>query len=1483
MRFFTRPLQWAFLLIIIFTLYAIGGSLTMDTKHHGSFMASVRAADNPAPSPLPSPSPSSSLTPVAHATPQSILDQKPPLDPAIQAKLAMTKEEILKQAALDQAALRQSSPPQAARAIAGASSGIDIWILSGGPDPSTPMGVDDELYVYLNGTLIFQSPDHYAGPEPYVEFGARSGDRLQVKAFDYFGFGRGLTPLWLYHTPSGKSFKISDGYDGSFFWPWPAREWFFDQTFTIPEVSMEGDSGFHPAHPTVSSQNCNEPSSGVDLLSGCNLHTDIDITTFCIGPPLEFTRSYSSQWSYNGPLGYGWTHSYNTTLKEQPDGSLTETDEVGTIYSYSKRADGTYASPPGRNVIVTKNADGTFVLTEPTQLKKKFSAQGALLALSDVNNNTMTLSYDAVSGRLTTITDASGRSAVLSYYPDGKISKIVDVAQRQVQYFYEGDNLVRVNDILGLDTKYTYTETHKLATITSFDNKNYSFVYNDQGKVVSKTNYAGDSTGITYDPTTRTSVVIDNRGNSTSYIMDEKGRTLSEIDPYGAETKYEWDDNDNITKITDRRGGIQELTHDDRGNVLTHKDQLGKITAFTYNDRNQITSIKDCLDKMVRLVYDAKGNLLKAIDARGTTVVSCTYNSRGERTSMSDALGHTYHFEFDQYGNVIKSKDPYGKETLAAYDMLDRLTSTTNAKGKTTSFEYGVKDQIIKIIYPDRTSTHYDWYPCCKILKSVVDAKLNGTQYFYDAKRRLIKVADAANGETHLEYDKNDNLTAIIDPKTNRSELSYNKTNLLSRIDYPDGTSESFTYYPDGLLKTKTDGNGVTNSFEYDPVGRLVRKLYPDGSKVDFAYDAVGNRTSMSDSTGTYEYSRDDLYRLIGVKIPSGKSIGYSYNDQGLRTGMIDYDHKKYSYKYDKMNRLQTLILPGNEKIGYEFDVLSNLTKVSYPNNTYSAYTFNDMNRLIKISTMKKGLKEKFISGFDYGYDEVGNRVSMEERQLFGRSRKTTYSFDALYRLTSVSYPNHLDESYSYDLAGNRTILETRKMNYVSCFAGWKWDEKACRKFVYFMFHPEYVTYRVNYSYDRANKLLGFKEIKKTNDKDHLEQTVSYEFDGNGNQVKESILNEGCRKPIENIFGYNFDNRLTSALMKGIKNYEFSYNAAGQRIRTVVGNAKEYGNGEDRNGGANRSRCFSQHSAGNITQHLYDGNSLIIDLDAKGKVVASYSYGLGLRAICSNSLKGFYHSDALGSITEITGKDGNAFRSYRYGAWGALTTGENARDSNPFRYVGTYGVRWQDPTLGLYHMGARYYQAQTGRFISRDRGDPHPYAYALSNPVRFIDPVGLQAENSFTSLFEPVIALGEIGSAASAGAAAGAPNIGQQGASSGAGLMLIPNPWTGTSTLSVVVLAALVGYNAYTHLPANTWMINEPWCPGYQQQIWEQWQQSGYQSGVTWETYLESNGIPPKDYWLYIYGLYPRPPVKPNAPTPPWPPFSSPIMRQILN
>jgi RHS repeat-associated protein len=58
---------------------------------------------------------------------------------------------------------------------------------------------------------------------------------------------------------------------------------------------------------------------------------------------------------------------------------------------------------------------------------------------------------------------------------------------------------------------------------------------------------------------------------------------------------------------------------------------------------------------------------------------------------------------------------------------------------------------------------------------------------------------------------------------------------------------------------------------------------------------------------------------------------------------------------------------------------------------------------------------------------------------------------------------------------------------------------------------------------------------------------------------------------------------------------------------------------------------------------------------------------------------------------------------------------------NPFQYAGYYN----DGT-GLYHVGARYYDAAIGRFSQQDPSgqEANAYAYAGDSPVNATDPTG---------------------------------------------------------------------------------------------------------------------------------------------------------------
>ena len=92
-------------------------------------------------------------------------------------------------------------------------------------------------------------------------------------------------------------------------------------------------------------------------------------------------------------------------------------------------------------------------------------------------------------------------------------------------------------------------------------------------------------------------------------------------------------------------------------------------------------------------------------------------------------------------------------------------------------------------------------------------------------------------------------------------------------------------------------------------------------------------------------------------------------------------------------------------------------------------------------------------------------------------------------------------------------------------------------------------------------------------------------------------------------------------------------------------------------------------------------------------------------------------------------KNGKVVAEYTYDAWGNILESKGTMASiNPYRYA---GYRFDEETK-LYYLMARYYNPDTGVFLSLDpvRGDTmnpvtmNGYNYANNNPVMMVDPDG---------------------------------------------------------------------------------------------------------------------------------------------------------------
>ena len=110
----------------------------------------------------------------------------------------------------------------------------------------------------------------------------------------------------------------------------------------------------------------------------------------------------------------------------------------------------------------------------------------------------------------------------------------------------------------------------------------------------------------------------------------------------------------------------------------------------------------------------------------------------------------------------------------------------------------------------------------------------------------------------------------------------------------------------------------------------------------------------------------------------------------------------------------------------------------------------------------------------------------------------------------------------------------------------------------------------------------------------------------------------------------------------------------------------------------------------------------------------------------------YYHSDHLGSTSFITNLDGEVAQHVEYLPFGEVFL-EERNDSWNTPYL--FNAKELDEETGLYYFGQRYLDPRTSLWISTDPlqekyPDISTYAYCLNNPVRLIDPDGMEWEDT---------------------------------------------------------------------------------------------------------------------------------------------------------
>ena len=245
----------------------------------------------------------------------------------------------------------------------------------------------------------------------------------------------------------------------------------------------------------------------------------------------------------------------------------------------------------------------------------------------------------------------------------------------------------------------------------------------------------------------------------------------------------------------------------------------------------------------------------------------------------------------------------------------------------------------------------------------------------------------------------------------------------------------------------------------------------------------------------------------------------------------------------------------------------------------------------------------------------------------------------------------------------------------------------------------------------------------------------TYQYDANGNLTRKTGKAAGAATA----YTYDAENQLIRIDLPNGTAAEYAYDGLGRRIQKSVGGA--------------------------VTRYVYDNEDILLELNGANALQARFTHGPGIDEPLIMSRGGqsfFYHTDGLGSITDLSDATASLVQSYVYDSFGNIVF-QSGTAVNPYTYTG----REFDSESGLYYYRARYYDARAGRFLQEDPINlktiqlnlqkkrilsitsslqglqempslNNLYSYAANNPINFLDPNG---ELLFTPQFAAFAAI----------------------------------------------------------------------------------------------------------------------------------------------
>lgn len=1057
----------------------------------------------------------------------------------------------------------------------------------------------------------------------------------------------------------------------------------------------------------------------------------------------ESTETYSGGGlitSETNPNGIGWTYTYggtNNALLQR----VTHTNGRQVNFTYSGTQVSSVTDPAGSTYNYT-NTSTEATVSYPglpvTTLTYHFQTIAGMPSKALVGK-----SYNGV--RYSTFGYDAGGRAISSEHAGGV---------EKSTYVYTLDSQGKISQVL---------ETNPLGKTATYTVANGQ-IMNVTGNA--SANCPATARAYSYSSFGRNDVLVDNNGYMSDYDYSVNGQLTKLTEAVGTPaervTLYTWDVIPKNRLLSETRPGRWSRTY-------TYTSS-GRIATVTEKNLSSIGIPNQT--HVVTYAYQSHANgmlstMTISTPGRGTTTYS--YTTMGELASVTDAMGYVTSYSlFNSMGLPGRSTGSNGDVTDFVYDARGRMVSRKeypSGTAATTTFTYAGSGLLASVGYPDGTSLHYlrdnalrvmgeylnrgsgtfdyktfirdnasnvtseiigrsttapvlglatgatekkfyDYDELSRVravrgnngqsllftydgngnVKSAKDALNRTTSFDYDALNRLTTRTDALGGVQQLTYNSQDLVDKVIDPKGNATTYMYDGFGQLWAQSSPDTGVTTYTYGPEGLKTGLTRANGATTALSYDGAGRLT--TVTSGANVQsFGYDWCANGKGRLCDTSSQGYTSQYAYTADGSVASKRDMMAFN---------AVSTDHWTYFY-YDGIGRLNAITYPDGNAVGYGYaggqlttmtlnvaGVVTNLVSgATYrPFGSASSWAFgNGLARQLHFDQNYTGGDGRLTGvtttdGSGWIQNLLLQYNSADEVLKINNSADPhitqTFGYDALGRLKTVVAPAG-DETFYYDANGNKT-------RHV-----WTWDEG-----VTVAPNSNRVTAMTSHAY--VNDVLGNRTSHAWGG-----STATYGYDGFNRMT--SLSRSSAISMAE-------PNHLVVNLPAGTNQY--AYNIFNERIWKAA------------------------PSHGNYRYVYGPGSSLLAERNDSSGVWSDYLwFGGELVGVLRGATKYYVHNDQLGRPEIVTDSTKAVVWRARNYAFDRAVILDNMGGLN----VGLPG-QYYDKESNLWNNVNRYYDSRLGRYTQSDPvglvGGLNTYAYAGSNPLSYIDPLGLQERPSDT-------------------------------------------------------------------------------------------------------------------------------------------------------